>query len=240
MEGPKAKRKHVMTPEHRAKVLQNLEKARLAPQEKVYRKTERRYAANLKNLAIGHAKRRQEAEALRAKMEATFPAPASSANPESRTPNPCSCHPQSDLPGATDLARVTRRVGQRLRKVKLAVQRESRRIMQVLTAALGRSRPLNVWQAIGVAFQLMDCLENGRTTDGLERLNRQIKRLLLKMIVARYGPEPPPPVSELERRWMELLERMRREAREEAELSGNGAARESTGPRVRGGRGAPG
>src|SRR5271165_7691916 len=77
---PKPKRKYVMTPEHRAKVIANLGQARLAPKEKVYRKTPKRYAANLANLAKAHAKRRQQSESqqaenLRAQLEGLFPAP---------------------------------------------------------------------------------------------------------------------------------------------------------------------
>src|SRR5271166_2034754 len=77
---PKPKRKFVMTPERRAKLLANLEKARLAPKEKVYRKTPKRYAANVGNLAKANAKRReqsqgQQAENLRGKLEGFFPAP---------------------------------------------------------------------------------------------------------------------------------------------------------------------
>jgi len=79
MEEAKPKRKYVMTPEHRAKVIANLGKARQAPKEKVYRKTEKRYRANVNNLGIANAKRRQEAEqeaeTLRSKMESLFPAP---------------------------------------------------------------------------------------------------------------------------------------------------------------------
>jgi hypothetical protein len=72
---PKPKRKYVMTPERRTKLLANLAKARITPKEKVYRKTPRRYAANLNNLGIANARRRQEAETLHAKMEDLFPPP---------------------------------------------------------------------------------------------------------------------------------------------------------------------
>jgi hypothetical protein len=73
---PKPKRKYVMTPEHRAKVVANLAQARLAPKEKIYRQTPKRYAANLNNLGIANAKHRQDLELLRAKMKQVFPLPA--------------------------------------------------------------------------------------------------------------------------------------------------------------------
>src|SRR5271165_6709529 len=78
--GPKPKRKYVMTPERKAKLMANLEKARLAPKEKVYRQTPQRYAANIGNFEKAKAKRRQESEGqqrenLRAKLEGLFPAP---------------------------------------------------------------------------------------------------------------------------------------------------------------------
>ena len=97
MDEPKPKRKYVMTPEHKARVVASLEKARLVPKEIRYRRTEKRYQANLNNLGIAAAKRRekaaQELQDVRAQMESTFPpgepgfgirAPGSSPNPESR------------------------------------------------------------------------------------------------------------------------------------------------------------
>ncbi|MGO9270884.1 MAG: hypothetical protein ACLQOO_11625, partial [Terriglobia bacterium] len=72
---PKPKRKFVMTPERHAKLMANLAKARLAPREKVYRKTPKRYAANLNNLEKANAQVRQQSESLRAGLEGFFPAP---------------------------------------------------------------------------------------------------------------------------------------------------------------------
>jgi hypothetical protein len=66
-----------MTPARLAAAMAALEKARAAPKEKVYRPTAKRRAANLANLEIANAKRRQEVETLRAGLEATFPAPES-------------------------------------------------------------------------------------------------------------------------------------------------------------------
>ena len=108
METPsQPKPKYVMTPEHRAKVIANLGKARLAPREKVYRKTDKRYAANLKNLEIGRAKLRREAQeeeaALRSKMESAFPPdPAFSGPSEPRVPT--SGQQQQTVPGAANAA----------------------------------------------------------------------------------------------------------------------------------------
>ena len=69
---PKPKRKFVMTPERHAKLMANLAKARLAPKEKVYRKTPKRYAANIGNLEKANAKVRQQSESLRAGLEGLF------------------------------------------------------------------------------------------------------------------------------------------------------------------------
>ena len=77
MDDVKPKRKYLMTPEHRAKVIASLEKARLVPKEVRYRRNEKRYQANLKNLGIAKAKYREKAEQelqnVRTKMESTFP-----------------------------------------------------------------------------------------------------------------------------------------------------------------------
>jgi len=43
MEEARPKRKYVMTPEHKAKVIASLERARLVPKEIRYRRTEKRY-----------------------------------------------------------------------------------------------------------------------------------------------------------------------------------------------------
>ena len=260
MEEGKTKRKFVMTPERLAKIMANLAQARLAPKEKVYRKTDKRYAANLRNLGMANSKRREEAQreeaALRAKMENAFPpeevggrqkaessfaspespvpSPGSSANPESPTPNPgSSANPESPvpspgssaspesrvpspgssaIPGKDELDQVTRLVGKRLRRVKNARRREGRRIMRVLTAALAMSHPLNLDQVASLATALLRCLDPGRITEEVRRLNHRIARSLLEMIEARYGPEP---LSEWEARGLMLLERLRRLSAEE-------------------------
>ena len=295
---PKPKRKYVMTPEHRAKVIANLAKARLAPKEEVYRRTEKRYAANLRNLAIAQAKRREDAQreeaALRAKMESAFPldpvlrppgsqqgtgsdagenprhdsrnspensdpqkrgaapseprvstsgqpretvpaaAPATATTPVRSTPpsggvdrgkggtdadDPGANDERSGRdaripkpPGADELDEVTRLVGKRLREVRYARRREGRRIMRLLTEALNMPHPLYPFMVADLAADLLHCLDPDRITEEVRRLNNRIAGLLLKMIEARYGPEP---LSEWEERGLRLLQQLRELAEEE-------------------------
>ena len=288
---PKPKRKFVMTPERLAKIMANLAQARLAPKEKVYRRTEKRYAANLKNLGIGRAKRqeeaRQEAETLRARMESAFPldpdlrppggepsssasqkrhhdsrnsskkshgkreaglseprasasgprreavpgsaattTPGSSAPPSAgvkggkpgtdahdRGENPEKSGRDARAPGTDELDKITGLVGERLRQVKYGRRREGRRIMRVLTEALNMPHPLYPFQVADLARDLLHCLDPDRLTEEVRRLNNRIARLLLKMIEARYGPEP---LSEWEERGLRLLEELRKLSAEEA------------------------
>ena len=72
---PKPKRKFVMTPERHAKLMANLAKARLAPKEKVYRKTPKRYAANLSNLEKANAKSASSRRACAQVSRDSFPHP---------------------------------------------------------------------------------------------------------------------------------------------------------------------
>ncbi|HMD98695.1 MAG TPA: hypothetical protein VKM93_15355 [Terriglobia bacterium] len=205
----KPKRKYVMTPEHRAKVLANLGKARLAPKEKVYRKTPKRYAANLNNLGIANAKRRQEGEVLSAKMEGLFPPPEvpppllprlqqSPGDPPRRMP-PCFF--------LDPMEEAKRLIGKRLRKVHATVRREGRRIMRLLTAALKRSQPLSVEEARNLVCQLLKCLDGARVTEEARRLNGKIAHLLGKMIEVQYGVEPGAVPVEI---WLEQLREDRR------------------------------
>jgi len=213
---PKPKRKYVMTPEHRAKVLANLAQARLAPREKVYRKTPKRYAANLNNLGIAAAKRREEREILSAKMEELFPLPEVPMPPLAsfaQSPD----HPLHRMPPSfflDPLEEATRLIGKRLRKVHTALRREGRRVMRLLTAALKRSQngsqPLSAEEAIDLARRLLKCLDGTRVTEEARRLNDKITRLLRKMIEVRYGLGPGDVALEI---W---LEQMREERRAQA------------------------
>ncbi|MGO9275363.1 MAG: hypothetical protein ACLQOO_34860 [Terriglobia bacterium] len=206
---PKPKRKYVMTPERHAKLMANLAKARLAPKEKVYRKTPKRYTANLNNLGIAAAKRRQEREILSAKMEKLFPPP--------EVPPPLlprlqegSGEPRRRMPPSFFLdpfEEATRLIGKRLRKVHAAVRREGRRVMGLLTAALNRSQPLSVEEARNLVCQLLKCLDGSRVTAEARRLNDKIGRLLGKMIEVRYGVEPGAVPVEI---WLEQLREDRR------------------------------
>src|SRR5208282_4093583 len=132
---PKPKRKYVMTPERRAKLMANLAQARLAPKEKVYRKTPKRYAANIGNLEKANAKVRQQSESLREGLEGFFPAPEVPPPPPVSPLGP----PLPPLPGAPPavvppssgakvLDDVTPLIAKRLRKVHAATRREGRRI----------------------------------------------------------------------------------------------------------------
>jgi len=189
---PKPKRKYVMTPERKAKLMANLALARLAPKEKVYRKTPKRYAANIGNLAKASAKVRQQVESLRAGVEGFFPAP--------KVPPPPVEPPLPPLPGATPafvppssgadvLDQVTPLIARRLRKVRTACRREGRRIMRLLSAAIFRSQPLGANEAFELAVQLLRCLDGPRVTAEVERLNQKIAHLLMKLIETRYGAE---------------------------------------------------
>jgi hypothetical protein len=210
---PKPKRKFVMTPERRAKLMANLEKARLAPKEKVYRKTAKRYAANLNNLGIANAMRRQEREILSAKMEGLFPPPAAPPPPLPRL-QPSPGDPPRRMPPSFFLDpfdEATRQIGKRLHKVHAAVRGEGRRIMRLLTAALDRSRkgsqPLSVEEAKNLVGQLLQCLDGARVSEAARRLNEKIGRLLGKMIEVRYGVEPGAVPVEV---WLEQLREDRR------------------------------
>jgi len=214
---PKPKRKYVMTPERKAKLMANLAKARLAPKERVYRKTPKRYAANLNNLGIASAKRRQEAETLHAKMENLFPPPEVPPLPipPPLTPPPLRPPPSTTGPpttGDADFEQAVRLIGKRLRKVHAAVRREGRRIMRLLTAALKRSQPLSVDEARNLACQLLKCLDGTRVTKEACRLNKKIARLLSKMIETRYGAEAQAGCFPLET----ALEQLRQERRQRA------------------------
>lgn len=186
---PKPKRKYVMTPEHRAKVMANLAQARLAPKEKVYRKTPKRYAGNLRNLGVANAKRLQEAEHLRGKMENLFPPPEAPPPPlEPLCPRPgrppCRVPPSA---GADEWELVTPLIAKRLRKVENARRREGRRLIRVLTVAMSRSQPLGAQEAFDLVCQILKCLEGSRAAVEIRRLNDRIANLLLKMIESRYG-----------------------------------------------------
>jgi hypothetical protein len=188
---PKTKRKYVMTPERRAKLMANLEHARQAPKEKVYRKTPKRYAANIRNLAQANAKRREEVETLRLKVGELFPAPEvppPPIEPLSQQPGaPPVFIPPS--PGEEELDQATRLIAERLRKLQAARRREGRRIMRLLTAAMNRSQPLSADEAFNLARQLLRVLDGSRVVAEARRLNDKIAHLLLKMIETRYGEE---------------------------------------------------
>jgi hypothetical protein len=166
-----------MTPERRAKLMANLEKARLAPKEKVYRKTPKRYAANIGNLAKANAKRHQEseshqAEELRARLEGLFPAPEVPPTQPPSAPGPplgppfCPpppCDPPSGrLAGAQELDEAADLMAKRLRKLRAATRREGRRIMRLLTAAIHRSHPLSAEEACQLVRDLLRCLDGTR------------------------------------------------------------------------------
>jgi hypothetical protein len=228
---PKPKRKYVMTPERRAKLMENLAQARLAPKEKVYRKTPKRYAANLNNLGIASAKRRQEAETLRAKMEGLFPPPEvpplpipPPLTPPHLRPSPPTTGPPTA--GDADFDEATRLIGKRLRKVQATVRREGRRIMRLLTAAINRSQPLTVEEAIDLAGRLLKCLDGSRVTAEAHRLNKKIARLLSKMIETRYGAEAQAGGFPLETALEQLREMRRQRA---AERRARRAARQAQG-----------
>ncbi|HMD95965.1 MAG TPA: hypothetical protein VKM93_01355, partial [Terriglobia bacterium] len=193
---PKPKRKFVMTPERRAKLLANLEKARLAPKEKVYRKTPKRYAANLANLAKAHAKRRQQSESqqaenLRAQLEGLFPAPQVPPPPQAPLGAPYvqlpGARPSGGPSGAEELDQAAALIAKRLRKLRAATRREGRRIMRVLTAAIARTHPLSAEEACNLVRELLQCLDGSRVVAEARRLNDQIAELLLKMLATRYG-----------------------------------------------------
>ncbi len=191
----KPKRKYVMTPEHRAKVVANLAQARLAPKEKVYRKTPKRYAANIGNLEKANAKRQQQSESaqsqdLRAKLENLFPPPevpppplVTAFGPALPTPGP----PCDGPPGSQELERAAALIAKRLRKVQAARRRDGRRIMRLLTAAINRSHPLSPEEACKLVYELLACLDGSRVVAEARRLNAKIEHLLLKMIETRYG-----------------------------------------------------
>src|SRR5271157_4631627 len=186
---PKPKRKYVMTPERKAKLMANLAMARLAPKEKVYRKTPKRYAANIGNLEKANAKVRQQSESLRAGLEGFFPAPAVPP-PAIVTPyGPPLGSPSVEKPGSQELEQATALIAKRLRKVRAAQRREGRRIMRVLTAAISRSHPLSAEEAGKLVCALLQCLDGSRVVAEARRLNGKIADLLLKMIVTRYGTE---------------------------------------------------
>ncbi|HMD99903.1 MAG TPA: hypothetical protein VKM93_21560 [Terriglobia bacterium] len=186
---PKPKRKYVMTPERKAKLMANLAMARLAPKEKVYRKTPKRYAANIGNLEKANAKVRQQSESLRAGLEGFFPAPAVPP-PAIVTPyGPPLGSPSVEKPGSQELEQATALIAKRLRKVRAAQRREGRRIMRVLTAAISRSHPLSAEEAGKLVCALLQCLDGSRVVTEARRLNDKIADLLLKMIVTRYGAE---------------------------------------------------
>jgi hypothetical protein len=188
---PKPKRKYVMTPERKAKLMANLEKARLAPKEKAYRKTPKHYPANIGNLAKANAKVRQQSEDLRAKLEGLFPAPEVSPPPQAplaapyvQLPGP----PPSDGPsGAEELDQAAALIAKRLRKLRAAKRREGRQIMRVLTAAIARSHPLSAEEACQLVRELLQCLDGSRVVAEERRLNDQIAQLLLQMPTVRYG-----------------------------------------------------
>ena len=193
---PKPKRKFVMTPERKAKLLANLEKARLAPKEKVYRKTPKRYAANLGNLAKANAKRRaqsesQQAENLRAQLEGFFPAPQVPPPPQAPLGAPYvqlpGAPPSGGPSGAEELDQAAALIAKRLRKLRAATRREGRRIMRVLTAAITRTHPLSAEEACNLVRELLQCLDGSRVVAEARRLNDQIAELLLKMLATRYG-----------------------------------------------------
>ncbi|MGO9274945.1 MAG: hypothetical protein ACLQOO_32735 [Terriglobia bacterium] len=181
---PKTKRKYVMTPERRAKLLANLEKARLAPKEKVYRKTPKRYAANVGNLEKAKSKLREqlerEQEDLRVKLEGLFPAGEDPPpfGPESR-----------QFGGAEELDQAAILIARRLRKIQAARRRDGRRFMRVLTAAINRSHPLSPEEAYKLVCDLLQCLDGSRVVAEARRLNDQIAELLIQMMEMRYGAE---------------------------------------------------
>ncbi len=188
---PKPKRKYVMTPERKAKLMANLAMARLAPKEKVYRKTPRRYAANIGNLEKANAKVRQQAEELRAKVEGLFPAPEVLPPPIVTPYGPPLGSPSVEKPGSQELEQATALIAKRLRKVRAAHRREGRRIMRVLTAAISRSHPLSPEEACALVHQLLDCLDGSHVVAEARRLNEKIGELLLKMLEVRYGAAEP-------------------------------------------------
>jgi len=146
---PKPKRKYVVTPERREKVMANLAKARLAPKEKVYRKTPRRYAANIGNLEKAKAKLSEqlqtEQEDLRAKLEGLFPG----------CEDPPAFGPAShQFAGAEELDQAAVLIAKRPRQVRAARRRDGRQIMRLLTAAINRSHPLSPEEACKLVLRL--------------------------------------------------------------------------------------
>ncbi|HME00184.1 MAG TPA: hypothetical protein VKM93_22990 [Terriglobia bacterium] len=221
---PKPKRKYVMTPERKAKLMANLAQARLAPREKVYRKTPKRYAANIGNLEKAKAKLRQQTEDLRAKLEDVFP--ASEVPPVPIVPPLPGMRGARPSTGAAELDQAAALIAKRLRKIQAATRREGRRIMRLLTAAIARTQPLGANEAFNLALQLLQCLEGSRVVVEARRLNDKIAELLRKMLEARYGAEAMDGFS-LATALEELREARRERAeaeREERETRGEPAA----------------
>jgi hypothetical protein len=84
--------------------------------------------------------------------------------------------------------------------------------MRLLTAAMARSQPLRVDEAIDLARRLLKCLDGSRVTAEAHRLNKKIARLLSKMIETRYGAEAQAGGFPLET----ALEQLRQERRQRA------------------------
>ena len=188
------KRKYVMTPERLASLMARLEKARRVPKEIRYRKTEKRYNANIRNLGAANAKRREKAEQeqaeLRSGMERLFPPPAYTPEPVPPLDQMPGDPPRVMPPGFNrdNFEEAQKLIRKRLRKVQGGERREARRLMRVLEEAIAKPKPLSQEEAMKLVADIMACLEPSRVGKEAQKLNDRIAELLGRMIETRYGP----------------------------------------------------
>jgi hypothetical protein len=222
------KRPYVKTPARLAAMLANLEKARAAPKEKVYRPSEKRRAANRANLQKAHAARaaaRAEQQAFGERIERLFPpfAPGKLLSTEEGR--------EEGTAGMEGVREVAEGVWQRRRFYPRQARREGRKVMRLLTAAAQGPAPSSVEEAFHLWRPLLEIFLRSQAVGRAERLNAEIRRRLLEMLEGRYGPEVFPDGFALASSLREteaLLNRMR--AEEKAEREERRAARGKQAP----------
>ena len=211
METPK--RPYVLTPRRLAALRANLEKARAAPKEKIYRHTDKRRAANLANLAKAQAVLASQ----RAQAQAEAPGgPTAGADTRGYSPGKdkarAPAHP-AELP---DLLQGLKRVffppaaegesppeldpetdallmktARALLRPRQIFRREGRReihqIMELLTTAAARPEPLTPAEAILLAQQIVKALPLGEAWDRANRVYGKLLELFQQLLESHYG-----------------------------------------------------
>jgi hypothetical protein len=189
-----------MTPARLAAARANLEKARAAGKEKIYRPTPKRLAANRANLVKAQTARRRLLEQTVDSLDRAFPPlreqilrPAGS----EAVDRPSGAGQSRQVADYPALEKVGRAILHRRRALLGEARREAQRVMRLLTEAAERTVAASLNDLLGLASGLIAVLAHPRLRERARRLNRRIERGLGAFLDQRYGEQALPWMAEL-------------------------------------------